>query len=1298
MVDDIAQNTAVENISIKLNNPKFKEKTPAKPYHLESSWKLLSREFPQLNQALSVDNPLSDLLKKVFPTGLQKHIFVRNLSFQANGTYTFRNMAIRPERSANDFIDKNFPEGVSLLFRGVVAGKSFIVNSIDIASDTEKLDFELAFTVIPNANSDNIVSTNIFTKTLASPSLVKNTQKRLFVDWKEYIRWKKELTNRRVHGCKYFKFTFDETKRQLHFFLVFEDKATFKKFKRNFHQGILEVFPNECSVNRWHFAPAPQVDDQSKPKSPLASIPLGDFEDVVDSGYIKDRNDGDYSDIVKEFNNPFFAEVAFNLSSNSILTVNDLLHKCPEEGFLTTSIVGELVLYHRMLSAISELEKGSGASPNIVEWLFDITKARLPKSHREIKNWLNPQIAKNENQKQAVQKMLDAPDICLIQGPPGTGKTTVIAEAIYQFALAGDTVLIASQSNDAVDNALSRLQDTPEVRPLRLGQARKKNKTPENDTQRFSKKNTFRYYCGALSRKISDNWIDKWAKLEKLHEQCEVAIRDVKNYSNSIEDLSNRHADLQQKTNDQWQKLQELSAEIANAAKKNESLAGSNKQFEFVNSHYYKGITQKYLLSKAMLRCFEDELNPLIADTEANDIFMFSSSDGDIDGKLNADLLGNNEESQLISNAIDNIWRLKDLKEKISNATSNKGNTAENISQEELKEQLSAIKAKIIEALNNDDEEEELKWDKKYKELKKQIGMPGKKASLVSLTSQESAFLKNEFVKILDNTSEENKEIIISLIDKTINDWSSAIERAFDSINSSLGNLVQTDINESQNQLSVAQGLYEAYIDELNKIAKQLTTTRQKITDIASKYDIKETSLDEIVTQINKISDECLKALDKQKKLRGDWEQIMRGFVARLNDNESFAYDNEHHKNDYIKACNVVGISCTDNMRELADNGFPSFDVVIIDEVSKATPPELLIPLMKARKAILVGDHRQLPPMFDEQEKSYKDLINENTKTDQDADDEDSNSSSEGFEDLLTMANFQRFQKMVLYPLFKEYFEQADASIKHSLLVQYRMHSDIMNIINRFYENLLSNGLARETENLQKNHGLEIKGVYGDEFITPSKHAYWIDSYSLPSNTPFYETFLHGSTSANNILEKYIIMELLKKIATYYNMNPHLKKDGKKKTVGVISFYQMQVNELRNAFRQAGHKFDFSSIDVVINTVDRFQGQEKNIIISSLVRNSLSGRASKHIATFERINVAFSRAQELLLIVGSSRMYEACEVELPAMNEIGTFKSYVYRDIISDLRQKACFMPSSKIISPEIEEQVLLDYEKVERR
>ena len=77
-------------------------------------------------------------------------------------------------------------------------------------------------------------------------------------------------------------------------------------------------------------------------------------------------------------------------------------------------------------------------------------------------------------------------------------------------------------------------------------------------------------------------------------------------------------------------------------------------------------------------------------------------------------------------------------------------------------------------------------------------------------------------------------------------------------------------------------------------------------------------------------------------------------------------------------------------------------------------------------------------------------------------------------------------------------------------------------------------------------------------------------------------------------------MELLKKIADAYREQGYNKDN--QKTVGVISFYQMQVNEIREAFREAKRSFDFSSIDVDINTVDRFQGKEKNIIITIIFR------------------------------------------------------------------------------------------------
>ena len=73
----------------------------------------------------------------------------------------------------------------------------------------------------------------------------------------------------------------------------------------------------------------------------------------------------------------------------------------------------------------------------------------------------------NEEQELAVRGALAAKDVFLIQGPPGTGKTTVISEIINQATEKGERVLLASQSNLAVDNALGRFANTPNIRPIR---------------------------------------------------------------------------------------------------------------------------------------------------------------------------------------------------------------------------------------------------------------------------------------------------------------------------------------------------------------------------------------------------------------------------------------------------------------------------------------------------------------------------------------------------------------------------------------------------------------------------------------------------------------------------------------------------------------------------------------------------------------------------------------------------------------------------------------------------------------
>jgi superfamily I DNA and/or RNA helicase len=90
------------------------------------------------------------------------------------------------------------------------------------------------------------------------------------------------------------------------------------------------------------------------------------------------------------------------------------------------------------------------------------------------------------------------------------------------------------------------------------------------------------------------------------------------------------------------------------------------------------------------------------------------------------------------------------------------------------------------------------------------------------------------------------------------------------------------------------------------------------------------------------------------------------------------------------------------------------------------------------------------------------------------------------------------------------------------------------------------------------------------------------------------------------------------------------------KEVGVITFYAAQTRALRE--RLLGKAGAYKHLRLRVGTVDRFQGMERAVIIVSLVRNNSHG-AVGFARKPERVNVAFSRAQELLVIVGSRDLF-----------------------------------------------------------
>lgn len=284
------------------------------------------------------------------------------------------------------------------------------------------------------------------------------------------------------------------------------------------------------------------------------------------------------------------------------------------------------------------------------------------------------------------------------------------------------------------------------------------------------------------------------------------------------------------------------------------------------------------------------------------------------------------------------------------------------------------------------------------------------------------------------------------------------------------------------------------------------------------------------------------------------------------------------------------------------------FDVVIMDEASKATPLEMAVPLVLGKKIIVIGDHKQLPPMMDE------------------------NTIDSALEKIGKKDIAEKLQKAESQ--FKRLFEAA-AKVRKTIVAtldtQYRMHEQIMNTIMQFYqEELAATGGLKcgitETMDIPDlaNKGSRWHGITLNPIIEPSIHAVWIDVH-----TP--ETYLRPGYKNEGELEAIdLVLKALQQADGYSEfMNAQQKPEDKE--IGIITFYSAQNREIKKKYKGKNYRMD---------VVDRFQGMERNIIIVSTVRSN----PKKNIGfakEIERINVAFSRARRLLIVVGNKRQFES---------------------------------------------------------
>ena len=310
--------------------------------------------------------------------------------------------------------------------------------------------------------------------------------------------------------------------------------------------------------------------------------------------------------------------------------------------------------------------------------------------------------------------------------------------------------------------------------------------------------------------------------------------------------------------------------------------------------------------------------------------------------------------------------------------------------------------------------------------------------------------------------------------------------------------------------------------------------------------------------------------------------ELLEGWFQRLGRGHDFHLPMLSEASVIAGTCVAVGgVRGVDQIR---------FDLCIVDEASKATVPEVLIPMVLSGTCVLFGDPKQLPPFFER-------------STDQpysvDVDDE---------------------ARHTILDRFLDPNRGVPSSNKSRLSVQYRMVRAIGDMVSDvFYDGSL---VSR-----YESHGL---------CVTPPLAAAvtWFTTSKLPDR---YER-KYGAHSFQNVVEIEIVRQILLELES---LGKGLKQ---KLEVAVIAGYIGQVRCLNDMIRQIVS--DLPDLNVACNSVDSFQGKEADICIYSVTRSNRSGKLG-FLRVKPRLNVALSRGRSGLVIVGDHRFCRSAKGENP---------------------------------------------------
>jgi DNA replication ATP-dependent helicase Dna2 len=266
------------------------------------------------------------------------------------------------------------------------------------------------------------------------------------------------------------------------------------------------------------------------------------------------------------------------------------------------------------------------------------------------------------------------------------------------------------------------------------------------------------------------------------------------------------------------------------------------------------------------------------------------------------------------------------------------------------------------------------------------------------------------------------------------------------------------------------------------------------------------------------------------------------------------------------------------------------FDVLIVDEASQLLEPQLVGIVTDFKKFILIGDDRQLPPIVTQE---FKGSVCDNT--------------------LLNRIGLLNYGNSLFTRLFYNAKDKGWDEAIATLIHQYRMHHDIAYYINiNHYEGRLQESLPEQNSSIDL-FNFESNDLYEQALST--------------SRVIFVPTKIQRNLNKVNDFEASIAMKFVKTIKRVY-----ADKFDPERTLGIITPFRAQIANIKT--RNQNSELN----DITIDTVERFQGSEREIIIISFaVKNErqLSFMQSLDDNGVDRkLNVALSRAKKHIIILG----------------------------------------------------------------